>query len=130
MKVSVYRNVTNGKLSIKYKNKVVGHCDEITMTGCIFSINKAGQKRVRDSGQKNVHALISGTILNCKGFNPFRFRELPENVCESTEYTSPAHEIIKYNPYLNATFIREIDNREVLTRFLVTVTKDGLIKST
>jgi len=66
-KVRVYRNLNNGKWSIlatsgEYKNKVVGHLDELALSDVTFIVSAAGQARVRREGRKNVHAYAQGLL--------------------------------------------------------------------
>ena len=61
---SVYRNLNNGKLSVKNnKGLVVGHCDTITLFGVKFNVNKQGLKPVYNFNAEQVAKKIT--------FNPY-----------------------------------------------------------
>ena len=67
MRVELYWNVDLEKFSVKalegeYKNKVVGHIRHAQVTNAKFVVQPSGQKRVRESGQKNVHAFVRGHL--------------------------------------------------------------------
>ena len=59
----VYRNLSNGKLSIKNtEGLVVGHCDAITLTSVEFKVNRKGVERIRNNRRKEVVATANGSI--------------------------------------------------------------------
>ena len=59
-KVSVYRNLHNGLLSIKQRGLVIGHIEAITLTQVKFKVSLKGHARVIEMKKKNVHALATG----------------------------------------------------------------------
>lgn len=58
--VLVYRNLTKSCYSIRQDGKVIGHADNLTLWNCDFIVRKSGQKRVRETKEKNVHAFVQG----------------------------------------------------------------------
>ena len=96
-KVRVYRNLNNGKWSIlamtgEYKNKVVGHLEELSLSDVRFIVSAVGQARVRREGRKNVHAYAQG-VLSSITAAPFGV-DVP---------------IVSYDPYGKDFFFRKDD---------------------
>jgi hypothetical protein len=60
--VHVYRNLNRACWSIRLRGKVIGHVGSLTLQDVTLIIQKAGQTRVRVTGQKNVHAYARGTL--------------------------------------------------------------------
>jgi len=77
-KIRIYRNLNNGKISIKQGSLVVGYCDKITLKNCSFLVSEKGRQRVLKEKVKNVHAFIEGFLEENK-------------LCEEN--------LIKYDPY-------------------------------
>lgn len=65
MKVDVYKNLHNGKWSIRDRRngRVVAHVDECAVRDAQFVVQTAGRRRVLDEGRKNVHAFVRGNLL-------------------------------------------------------------------
>ena len=73
----VYRNLNNGKLSIKNtEGLVVGHCDAIMLTTVEFKVNRKGVARVQKNKRKEVIATANGNIATLKGFVSFKGRDV------------------------------------------------------
>lgn len=66
-RVFVYRNLTKKCLSIKCNGRVVGHAHTVQLLNVEFRVQRGGQRRVRTSGHKNVHAGVVGILT---GFKP------------------------------------------------------------
>lgn len=108
-KVKVYRNLNNGKISIKQGNLVVGHADIIFLKDTSFLVNETNRQRVLSKKQKNVHAFIEGYWV--------------EDVREMKKIDF--NKRIWYNPYLTE-FFRLLDTQEAIhTASYVYVTSDG-----
>ena len=60
MKVRVYWNLHRRKWSIQQGGLVIDHRDSLFLTKAHFTVREGGQKRVRESGHKNVHAFVCG----------------------------------------------------------------------
>lgn len=66
----IYRNLNNGKLSIKHPcGKVSGWAKNITLCNVKLIVNEKGRDRVREEQVKNVHSFIEGGILYTEVFN-------------------------------------------------------------
>ena len=66
-RVRVYRNLHKDLWSVqswngKDKGRVIQYMDEITLENCKFIVQMSGNRKVRDSGHKNVHAFVEGNI--------------------------------------------------------------------
>lgn len=83
--VEVYRNLQNGKLSIRQKGLVVAYSDEVVLSSVKFVVQPAGLKKARETGQRNVHAFVKGVIWDLEvpyiiklhgkevTYNPFKY---------------------------------------------------------
>lgn len=72
-KVRVYRNLNNGKLSIKQGSHIVGHAEEVTLMNAEFIVYDSGYNRFLEQGVKNVHAYVEGYVtVSKKSFNGIR----------------------------------------------------------
>lgn len=84
--VTVYRNLSNKRLSIKQCGYVIGYTDSIYLTDVTFHSQKSGRERCRREKQRNVHAWAKGYVnekFNVSGYS------------------------ITYNPYKYDTFVDE-----------------------
>lgn len=80
-KVMVYRNLNNGRLSIKQGSHIVGHAEEVTLMNARFVVYNGGHSRFLREGVKNVHAYVEGFVTVSKksfngvrvGYNPSKF---------------------------------------------------------
>ena len=62
-RVSVHMNLHKGCFSIKQAGLVVAHADEVFLTNASFRVQQAGWRRALAEGQRNVHALVYGTLV-------------------------------------------------------------------
>lgn len=102
-KVRVYRNLNNGKWSVRamtgeYKGKVVAHLDSLTLTDIVFVISVAGRARVLREGRKNVHAFAMGILSSDEA--------IPLNSNSN---------VITYDPYRSGFFYSVSSADEALT---------------
>lgn len=95
-KVMVYKNLHNGKFSVRQNNLVVAHVDSVILTDVHFKINESGRKRVITEKKKNVHAFIVGFVDAV-------------NSCRITG----GKVAITYNPYKFKSFVYKDGNHEV-----------------
>jgi hypothetical protein len=58
--IYIYRNLTRGGFSLRYKGRVIDHSDAIWVTRPMFAVSQAGNARVRRERKKYVHAYIKG----------------------------------------------------------------------
>lgn len=93
--VEVYRNLSiiPGAVvySIRQDGKVIGHDANITLSDCEFVVQEAGRKRVIETGHKNVHAYVRGSIVRAKKLSVNRW------------YSG------RYNPTKGSTFVGEYE---------------------
>jgi hypothetical protein len=87
MRVAIYRNLNNGKISIKDEKlkKVLGYADIVNLKDVTLKIRKGEQARAQRDKCRNVHAYAIGTITS-------EFLDSPDNI------------IVSYNPFENDTF--------------------------
>lgn len=83
--VEVYRNLTNGCLSIRdYKTKkVLAHAINVELQGVTFKVSQKGRERVLSTGHKDVHAFAIGRFMGNPDaftgqtrvtYNPYKFK--------------------------------------------------------
>jgi hypothetical protein len=94
-RVYVYFNFHKKCWSVRQEGKVVEHTNAVLLKDCRYLVGQAGRKRVLREKKKNVHAGVSGYMVD-------RVPALPE---ESKEIT--------YNPYKFETFVT--DSNEPVT---------------
>ena len=142
----VYRNLNNGKLSIKNScGLVVGHCDAITLTSVEFKVNRKGVERIRNNRRKEVVATANGNIVSAEGFVSFKGRYIEElsaydyflksqllkYAFKEEYYNKP--EKLYFNPYEHDTFYTVESNgdftykSDVHSAFAVAIDCDGLM---
>lgn len=86
--VLVYKNLHNGKFSLKQNNLVVGHVDCVTLKQVCFIVNERNRQRVIRERQKNVHAFVKGYVVDF----------IEQDVKEDSVF-------ITYNPYKFDNFV-------------------------
>lgn len=103
--VQVYRNLNNGKWSVRSKKtkKVIGHTDALSLLNPVMKVQKGGRARVLKEKRKNVHAFIEGRL---------RAPLINRDVIKSTFIE------ISYNPYLKDSFyevnsMKDVDKGQV-----------------
>lgn len=58
-KFYIYRNLTRGGFSVRYKGKVIDHADCIMAHGVTYVVNQKGRERVLREKKKYVHAFVA-----------------------------------------------------------------------
>lgn len=101
MKVFVYFNLHKRLFSVKSlegasKGKVIGHSNSIVLGHTQFKISEAGRQRVIRERKKNVHAGVTGTLIDVGTIGEM-FKG----------------DVITYNPYKNSTFVKKFTNNPV-----------------
>ena len=127
----LYRNLNNGRISIKDKrtNLVVGYADEVWVENPKFIVSEAGRQRVLEEKRKNVHAYIEGSIVKLQGFLPRNNGQVDVGVLHQRKYHEGVQ--LNYNPYKYPHFyvVTEYDGVEmyeaVHSAGLVMVKSDG-----
>jgi hypothetical protein len=94
-RVYVYWNLHRKLWSVRQAGKVVDHSHLLSLRDCKFLVGKAGQARVRRERKKNVHAGVSGYLLE----DPCFVDRAVWNGCYDKKIW------VKYNPYKNDTFV-------------------------
>ena len=101
----VYFNLHKRCFSVQQSGKVYAHADGVLLENVRFNVSKAGQRKVRETGRKNVHARVTGYPPegeNCVVLSP----RLVEWCRESMESLRDRDwKTAQYNPYTNDTFI-------------------------
>ena len=129
MKVSVYRNLHNGLISIKSASSglVLGHAESVDISSADFVVNEAGRQRVLKDRQKNVHAYVKGLLLNTIGFKPYKGRSLQRCTALGAIHSTYKDTIVSYNPYKAPHFVIKGTSDKVSKASLCTVSHDGTI---
>jgi hypothetical protein len=91
MLVHVYRNLHKRVWSIMVKGRVIAHAPALLLSGCIFKVGPGGLARCRREHCKNVHAFAVGELV----------AEQPADRPEGASWCR-----VRYNPYLNDTFVQ------------------------
>ena len=71
IEVDVYFNVTKKVFSIRQDGIVIAHRSNLFLTHSKFIVRESGQKRVRETGHKNVHAFVRG-MWDQKDYHTFK----------------------------------------------------------
>lgn len=71
--IRIYRNLHRQCLSVMQSGKVACHAENVLVENVRFIVSKAGQKRVRETKRKNVHAFIEGTWIDTRVFSLYRY---------------------------------------------------------
>jgi len=106
-KVFVYWNIHKSCWSIKHKNKVIAHTQNLTLSNCTFKVSEKGRQRVIKENKKNVHAGVQGYLFSFININ--------------------SNNIIYYNPYTQPTFT--INNIPIYTADIVSFYPNKLVKN-
>lgn len=86
-KYYIYKNLTKGCWSVRYKGKVIAHADNILAEGVEFRVNEKGRDRVRREGKKYVHAYIVADK-----FTPYKEPKM-------LQLRAMGFQFVKYNPF-------------------------------
>ena len=101
-RVQVYYNIRRGDYSVRQSGRVIDHVDSIGLRDVRFNVAPAGRDKVRATGVKNVHATVSGYLVD----NPDRYGAFL--------YTSVPHSVdvdfVAYNPFKYDQFVKITSN--------------------
>lgn len=83
--VEVYRNVNKKGVwyTVRQHGYVVAHADEVNLVNAEFIVQPSGQKKVKKTGIKTVHAWVRGEIIKVRGesdHEPFQVKYNPKNM--------------------------------------------------
>lgn len=102
MRVKVYRNLKHGKhapilYSVMHKGKVIDRVHRILLADAEFKVSEAGRQRVLREKRKNVHAFVTGIIVDSACGIDKDGKDLPVHM--------------SYNPYKGAHFTNELGHK-------------------
>ena len=104
MKVKVYWNLHKRKWSIQQGGLVIDHRDSLFLTKANFTVREGGQKRVRESGHKNVHAFVCGE-WDQKNYHSFKDMMLWRKV----SYNPKRDDFFMVQKFSDPTQYKELD---------------------
>ena len=87
----MYFNLHKRCWSVRQDGRIVQHADRLMLKDCRYLVGQAGRKKVLKDQRKNVHAGVSGYLVD-------RVPNVPECLEEVT-----------YNPYKYKTFVSKDD---------------------
>ena len=114
-RVQVYYNLHKHCYSIRQSGRVIGYTDSIVLRDARFNVAPAGRDKVRATGVKNVHATVSGYVVdNPKpaipehfvSYNPFKYDQF-------VKITSNGYDGFYAAPVQTADFVALLPNREI-----------------
>ena len=114
-RVQVYYNLHKHCYSIRQSGRVIGHTDSIVLRDARFNVAPAGREKVRRTGVKNVHATVTGYVVdNPKpaipehfvSYNPFKYDQF-------VKITSNGYDGFYADPVQTADFVALLPNREI-----------------
>lgn len=105
-RVQVYFNLHTHRFSVRQGGRVVMHTDALNLYDARFLVRPAGRAKVLATGQKNVHAFVTGLM---RDYSMDRMVEVP----------------VTYNPYKFATFVSREDQTPVLAADYVVLANVG-----
>ena len=105
----VYFNLHKRCFSVQQGGKVYAHAEGVMMKNVRFNVSKAGQRKVRETGRKNVHARVTGygaVYDESKEHLPVVLDDgVVSHLREYIESLSEKYSRATYNPYKNDTFV-------------------------
>ena len=128
MKAEIYYAITGphkGTFSIRAlegadKGRVIGHAHTVTMSDVTFTVRqggpegKSGRRAVLRTGQKNIHALVRGTITDWS-----------EDPIDTSDPEAPRFVRVRYNPRENETFVTDAGPIFKAERVILSKRPDG-----
>lgn len=112
MRVSVYFNLRTKLWSVRNDKtgRVIGHAHRVLLRGVTFIINKAGQRKVWETGVKNVHAFVRGTLEAADWGGPkcYQVADWFTTSQANDAYLRASRKYgrrVTYNPHLFETFV-------------------------
>ena len=102
-KVYVYKNLHLGCWSVKQDGRVKMHTTDICLFDCSFRVSQKGRDRVLKEKRKNVHAGVSGYIVD-------RFPTYDEPIYADNFKGTHTIKLAKYNPYKYSSFVQVDDD--------------------
>lgn len=111
MRIDCYKNLQKNCISVRSREtedygRVVAHRDKVYVVDAEFVVQPAGQRRVRNTGTKNVHAFVRGLWNDS------------EKLIDG--------EPVTYNPYKYDAFVHTGSETAVTGADVVMVSADGM----
>lgn len=134
MIVEVYRNLNQPGITYsvrstcadRYNRLVIAHVAGIVLSDVEFRVSVAGRDRVRQTGRKNVHALVRGEVVAVKDLRPRRSQS--HQLITGTPWNpTPSGCLIKYNPYKYDTFVVAETNSPIYRCDMVQIDESGIL---
>jgi hypothetical protein len=107
MRVKVYFNIRNKKLSIQHKGIVIDRKESVCLENVEFLVSEKGRQRVLAEKVKNVHAYVVGDLIAD---------------CDFEHYIP-----VTYNPYKHNSFVVRDDLKEIKTANKVKIIKNKIM---
>ena len=119
MRVEIYRNLHNGKLSVRDRKTrhVIAHVDSITLAGVQMIVSQAGRERVLREKRKNVHAFLTGKVIAFNGATAYKGRNLDSYLWKAGSRSLLVGDgrTATYNPYKFDSFVIPQENNRPIT---------------
>ena len=122
-RIQVYYNIRRGDYSIRQSGRVIDHVDSIILRDVRFNVAPAGRDKVRETGVKNVHATVTGYMVESRSmfkdillsnirnidyvaYNPFKYDQF-------VKITSNGYDGFYADPVSSADYVELMPNREI-----------------
>ncbi len=102
-RVKVYRNLHKDTFSVQYRGIVVLLADAVRLKNVKFLVQPAGNEKVNKEKKKNVHAFVTGILMD---YCEFPCENLPEE---------PNENIVTYDPYRYKSFVLKTTEEPIYT---------------
>lgn len=114
MRVRIYRNLTQGCLSIQAQTpngwRVVAHASDVLLADVSFTVSQPIRERILRTKRKEVHAYAVGELVGWVGSQAKHATVIARRAlaaaAEADLGDPPAWERVAYNPYRQETFHR------------------------
>lgn len=128
MQVDIYRNLRNkdrNRYSIldRATGRIIGHADYVFVRKARFVVRPAGRERVRRERKKYVHAFVRGELESAYSRLP---RSRDQQIAEHRHDRSGFPVDVRYNPYVNDTFVDSITTQPVEAALFALLTPEGV----
>ena len=124
-RVQVYYNIRRGDYSVRQSGRVIDHVERIVLRDVRFNVAPAGRDKVRATGVKNVHATVTGYMMESRNmftnrllsnignidyvaYNPFKYDQF-------VKITSNGYDGFYADPVQSADYVALLPNREIRT---------------
>jgi hypothetical protein len=111
--VQCYWNLHRGQWSVRKQGRVVARLPSLTLLSATFHVQPAGNRKVRETGRKNVHAYVKGVYH--------------DSTFMGIDITDPWQ--VTYNPYIHTTFILRSDGLPVYEARVVKLNSNRTVEA-